>query len=338
MTSLNYEEGKIYNEYLDGKENNGSDSSKPTLFSGNNMNVIPKEIEDWNFNTINELIKLKDIESENFDFKGTKTKELAKHLCAFANTKGGFLVLGIDEKVNGEIKIGFEKNGFNKGREDHVKNDIRNHQVQIEPIPDIQIKIIPEGEKFFTVIQIEYNKFKKPYMLKEKGSCFVRIGGSTTPASRSTIIELSGDVRNFVQDLENLKASLIILREDFILTIGKFRYISPAAPNRLAKLDLSLVRSNIVKCQSFLIEKNLLGRLTKVKIEEQITIILHTLDTLNSYIDGFSNSTNVEIKKSLQKQILDRHYTLYSELESVQPFLEYVIKVIDEQLYKIQGK
>jgi len=300
------------------------------------MSIIPINMEDWNLEKINELIKIRDIESEDFDFKGTDMKNLTNHLCAFANTQGGYLVLGIDEEKNNDALIGFKKNGFRTEKEDHIKNEIRNQHVLVEPTPEIDTKIIPDDNQFYVVIKIENNQIKKPYFVNGRG-CFVRIGPSTNIASRNTVLNLFSDTNKQIQDLENLKASILLLKEDFIMTIGKFRYVSPAAPNRLAKLDLTLFRNNIVKCQSFLIEKKFLGRLDEPRTGPIIAPILHTLDTLNSYIDGFSNSTNVPIKESLQNQIKQNaSFTLSSELEYVIPFLDDLLASIEEYLSKIK--
>ncbi|MDH3203904.1 MAG: ATP-binding protein [Nitrosopumilus sp.] len=300
------------------------------------MNIVPENREDWNLDTINELIKLRDIESEDFDFKGIDMKDLANHLCAFANTHGGYLVLGIDEDKNNDKLLGFRKNGFKKEKEDHTKNEIRNHHVRIEPLPDIQTKIISDDERFYVVIKVENNQIKKPYFVNGKG-CFVRIGPSTNLASRNTVLNLFSDINKQIQDLENLKASTVMLKEDFIMIIGKFRYISSAPPNRLPKLDLTLFRNNIAKCESFLVKKNILSRLLEVRTAPAIAPLLHTLDALNSYIDGFSNSTDESIKKSLQNQIKkNAHYTLSEELENVEPFLDELLNAIDEHLTKIR--
>jgi len=140
------------------------------------MSIIPNKIKSWNLETINELIKLRDIESEKFDFKGKKMGDLSTHLCAFANTHGGHIVLGADENKKNHVLIDFKKNGFREGKEDEVKKEIRNYQVQIEPTPELKTEIIPDGEKFYVVIKIENNEIKKPYFIKEKGVCYVRIG------------------------------------------------------------------------------------------------------------------------------------------------------------------
>ena len=63
----------------------------------------------WKIDTINKLINLRDIESEDFDFKGKEIKGLSTPLCVFSNTHGGFIVLGIDEIKNNQIITGFKK-------------------------------------------------------------------------------------------------------------------------------------------------------------------------------------------------------------------------------------
>ncbi len=122
---------------------------------------IPEKLEEWHLEILNKLIELRDIESETFDFKGTDLKELYKHICAIANTRGGFLVLGIDEnKSNSQSLLDFKKAGFDKGKEDFVNREIRNNIVNIEPTPKVTTKNISEGNKFYVVLEIANNIFK----------------------------------------------------------------------------------------------------------------------------------------------------------------------------------
>ncbi|MGB8033507.1 MAG: ATP-binding protein [Nitrososphaeraceae archaeon] len=60
------------------------------------------------------LVSLRDIEGEGFDFKGPEFSELSNHICAMANTSGGYIVLGIGEDRNVETDhfIGFKKKSF----------------------------------------------------------------------------------------------------------------------------------------------------------------------------------------------------------------------------------
>src|SRR5690349_14071636 len=96
-------------------------------------NIIPTNLDDWKPEILDELIKYVDIESENFDFK-KEISELEIHLCAMANTSGGFLVLGIEEvKSSDSTKIiSYKKTGFEKGKEDPMKLQVTNSIFNIE--------------------------------------------------------------------------------------------------------------------------------------------------------------------------------------------------------------
>jgi predicted HTH transcriptional regulator len=131
----------------------------------------PDKVEEWKLENINELIKLKDIEDIRFDFKSKDLNEgkgLASHICAMANTVGGFLVLGIEENKNnnGNI-IEFQKNGFMAGKEDEVKRSISNYISQVEPLPKINtLKIDENSNTFYFVIKIYLMKIINHTLLK----------------------------------------------------------------------------------------------------------------------------------------------------------------------------
>jgi hypothetical protein len=61
--------------------------------------MIPKRLADWNYEKIKELVTNNINESEKHDFKSCLPPpiELTKDCCAFANSKGGFIILGIKE-------------------------------------------------------------------------------------------------------------------------------------------------------------------------------------------------------------------------------------------------
>ena len=84
------------------------------------------DLEEWRTKELcllNELIKYRDIERDNFDFKskdivfGKKgdKERLEHHLCAMANTITGILCLGIDDPVSHtNPNFTFRPNGFRK--------------------------------------------------------------------------------------------------------------------------------------------------------------------------------------------------------------------------------
>ena len=61
---------------------------------------LPNDLENWDFDTILELVDQSLFETEEFDFKADLPQVLDKTVCAFANSKGGFLIFGIKDQRN----------------------------------------------------------------------------------------------------------------------------------------------------------------------------------------------------------------------------------------------
>lgn len=59
--------------------------------------MVPRRLQDWTYDRIEELTS--ENESETHDFKSNipDSKELTKDCCAFGNSKGGFIILGVIE-------------------------------------------------------------------------------------------------------------------------------------------------------------------------------------------------------------------------------------------------
>jgi hypothetical protein len=158
---------------------------------------IPDKIDDWNLETLNELVNFRDVESETFDFKGhnfnEKNDELYNHICAMANSSGGYIVLGIDEeRSETDYLIRFIKTGFEKGEEDHIGQTVGNAMYNVELVPEIDIKhLYDDNDIFYTVLKIRLEETKKPFFTKNRGQCFIRIGNSSKPATRSIILNLA---------------------------------------------------------------------------------------------------------------------------------------------------
>jgi predicted HTH transcriptional regulator len=105
--------------------------------------AIPERPQDWNIDTIDNLVQILSIESETFDFKEPrsveKNGELYKDICAMANTSGGYIVLGVgeDKALDGTL-IRFTKDGFRAGTEDKVNLSIANNVYEVNPTPSIE--------------------------------------------------------------------------------------------------------------------------------------------------------------------------------------------------------
>jgi predicted HTH transcriptional regulator len=68
--------------------------------------LIPERIQDWTLDKIQDLIDKNMTESERHDFKSNipDSVTLSRICCAFANSRGGFILFGVAEK-NGKFVI-----------------------------------------------------------------------------------------------------------------------------------------------------------------------------------------------------------------------------------------
>ena len=137
---------------------------------------IPKELSGWNIHVLNNLVKTRKIETDDFDYK-SEYKELSKHLCAFANNSFGQMILGM-RPIKNKIgrTTGIQKKGFLQDVKDDIRNEVSNAISLVEPTPIIGLDFIKERRKVFPVVQITGEEIKKPYMHKLTGICYVRIG------------------------------------------------------------------------------------------------------------------------------------------------------------------
>ncbi len=130
-------------------------------------------------------------ENENVEFKSQMLEDLYKEVIAFANTDGGTIYIGIDDKGN--------ITGIDNVDDTYTKitNGIRD---AIQPDVTMFIRYILQENK---VIRIEISEGNyKPYYLKNKGlkpsGVFVRQGASSAPASPEQIRQMikysDGDV------------------------------------------------------------------------------------------------------------------------------------------------
>jgi len=125
--------------------------------------VIPKNISDIEYADIERLKKDKTPESDVLDYKErvVSDQDLVKHVCAFANTRGGDIIFGVKESGEGghptEIS-GLDASDLNKERLEQVilSNVVPRLDVQIKPI------CIPDSEKHVLLIRIP-DSYQKPH-------------------------------------------------------------------------------------------------------------------------------------------------------------------------------
>src|SRR3989338_1645173 len=124
-----------------------------------------------------ELLELiKTGEGYTLEFKENIGSNLGKEICAFANAKGGKIVLGV--KDDGLIKGRILSNSDKSRIQDIARNMNPQFRVGIEQIDNLAVVDIPIGAN-------------KPYSIN--GHCFLRIGTNSQQLNRDEIKEFFQD-------------------------------------------------------------------------------------------------------------------------------------------------
>ncbi|GAB6161207.1 hypothetical protein JCM12298_03660 [Desulfothermus naphthae] len=126
------------------------------------------------YSDIVEIIKIG--EGYTIEFKEKISDSIAKDICAFANSSGGKIILGVRDKT-GEI-VGFKLTN-------NIKSKIQNYARNLEPSLIVNVEQI----KNLTVIYVPEGK-EKPYFVN--GRCYLRQGANSQQLSRD-------EIRNFFQ-------------------------------------------------------------------------------------------------------------------------------------------
>ena len=301
------------------------------------LNTIPDNLQDWNLETIDNLIKFRDAESENLDFK-EEIADLTKHISAFANTTGGFLILGISpikDTLNKTIS-GYKKIGFKIGKEDEIGLEISNGCFSISPIPAYEIKHISDDSVFYSIIKIRNEISKKPFFIKNKAQCFIRIDNSSRPAPRSTIMNLFGTSIEYRKNIQNLQSACILLKESLSWTINYLEGISINDPTRPAPIDLTIFRNSLLSAMEFVTENDLLGYRNKTTIHTGVTTVIDTLEQLNAQLHVYNTTENIKVKEDVKTIILGHDRVLSHEIRQTPKLLDKIISKTSEFLSKTE--
>lgn len=128
-------------------------------------------------------------ESKNTELKRTlseKSDKYTKTIVAFANTQGGRLIIGVDDRTREIIGIDTEK-AFRVM--DQISNAVSD-SCEPQIIPNIELQTI--SGKTLIVVSVVPGP-NRPYYLKSKGKeagTYIRVAGTTRPAQSERIREL----------------------------------------------------------------------------------------------------------------------------------------------------
>lgn len=137
------------------------------------MEILNKKISKFNFDDISSFCKQGYIEGYQLDYKKEiPSKGLAKHFAAFSNTRGGVIIIGVEEDKKNGKPIAWE------GIKDEGKIIDRIHQYasDVEPIPTYEVhQTNDKNGKVFILIHI-YEGDRTPYYVQNDSNLWVRTG------------------------------------------------------------------------------------------------------------------------------------------------------------------
>lgn len=189
------------------------------------------------------LSLIKKEEGVKLDFKlklslqseGNK-KELAKDVCAIANSRGGrgYIIIGVEDKSK-EI-IGVNESEIIK--EEQVQQIVSS---RCEPPIPISVDTCKIQGKRICVITI-YSGDQKPYQIRESGAFYIRRGSTTDTMRKQELIEAFEENLDFFMETSTvMKSDISFLDEDLIKQYFKNKGIELNEENKEFLLESSRI-------------------------------------------------------------------------------------------------
>lgn len=183
------------------------------------------------FNLINkdEGIKLDFKQVIELEFESSK-KELAKDICAIANSKGGrgYIILGIEDKTKRILGININIT------EEQVQQIVSS---RCEPPIPISLELVELEGKQIGIITI-YDGDQKPYQLKENGAFYIRRGSTTDTMRKQELVSAFQDSLNLnVEVCAIIKSNIESLNYEMVDKYFLSKGIAVKDENRVVLMD-----------------------------------------------------------------------------------------------------
>jgi len=262
-------------------------------------------------------------------------KELAKDVCAIANSRGGrgYIIIGVEDKTKRIVGI----NAYDF-KEEQIQQIISS---RCEPPIPVAIDFVIYQSKNLAIITI-YDGGQKPYQLRENGAFYIRRGSTTDTMRKEELISCLQD--NFSLNIETMPIMNSDVNSLDFKIVNKF-YLNKGIlvndDNRLGFLDSAgitfiekdynkrvitmgglLVFSSI---NSLYLPHNMIKIINKVNSDfDEVIIIqgslLEMLDRVEEFLEKIvpNNYPITSVNEAVKNAILYRDYTIfYKEIDIV---------------------
>jgi predicted HTH transcriptional regulator len=192
-------------------------------------------------------VKLLIEEGEGFELefkrKVSSPEKIAKTLCAFANTRGGILLFGVDD--DGSI-VGVES--------EKAEIELIQHAGRIlcDPMVPIDVKFVPHNHRDVIVVTVEESD-RKPHWVIGPGhskNAYIRVEDNTVVASREVIKVLRDESSEKSLTLsigENEKRLFEYLEEHHRITVSAYADLINVSSRRASRILTTLVRAGVIR-------------------------------------------------------------------------------------------
>ncbi|MFA5080782.1 MAG: ATP-binding protein [Candidatus Paceibacterota bacterium] len=142
------------------------------------MDILNKHINQFNFDDIEVFCQQGISEGVQIDYKmDFPAKSLSKHFAAFSNTRGGLIIIGVEEDKKTGIPILWTGVDKDAKRIEKIYQEAAN----VEPIPNYEVHITDEKNgKVFVLVRIQEGD-NTPYYVQNDSNIWVRTGNVSTP-------------------------------------------------------------------------------------------------------------------------------------------------------------
>lgn len=143
-------------------------------------NPFNKDISEIEYEDLEKLIENNISEGWFIEYKGSfpNNKKIANSIASFANSEGGWYIIGIEENENEANP--FEIVGFdletNRKPDDKITNIVKDN---IDPIPYFESRIVEMPENKVVLIVQVFENHNPPYI--SNGSVYIRVGETSKP-------------------------------------------------------------------------------------------------------------------------------------------------------------
>jgi len=236
--------------------------------------LVPDRLDDWTYEVVKELAGLGQTETDRHDFKfGLPNADtLTKECCSFANSKGGFVVIGVKQKG-----IGFIVEGIDPDSEIANKFGQKLRADPTIPFEAPHVLPIPDSHKVLYVFHIPRSP-ERPHIPSDpdKRIFWKR---TNTGCEQMTLEETRAEFMHYEEKREKLKLLFIELvanKEQ----LAKITGVKPGETT-LITLDSSVLERLLVDLYSIIqddsqLVKILLELREHIRICNARTQILHT--------------------------------------------------------------